>query len=407
VFRSTNTGSIVSTGFGGIPFSNTAAGHLTELRTTSQYSRLSLKLASKVLGADVTGYVESDFNGNDAANVFQGSQAHTLRLRLAYMEVKKGPLQLIGGQTWGWLTPNRVGLGTAGADMMITNNSDANINIGLPYTRPSSLHVIIRPNKNFGFGVGVETQDQFVGAVTLPGGALGTQLAGQFDNAAGTPGAPSLHPAVLAKMAFDSNPTGRNVHFELTGIMNSDKIAITPAGAAAGTFRTNTKTGGGIQAGTVIGFTKNFRFVGNAFYGNGVGRQIIVLGPDFVVRPNGDISLVHSGTGMAGFEAQVTPTTLIAAYYGVAYFQRNFFPDVVAGAPLIGFGGPTSPNTHNRAFNEPTLDISHSFWKNPQWGSLALNLQTSYLSRSPWSRGTGPKNAHTFMQYVVLRYILP
>src|SRR4051794_20181754 len=143
VFRSTNTGSIVSTGFGAIPFSNTPQGHLTELRTTSQYSRISLKVASKVLGADVTGYVESDFNGNDAANVFQGSQGHTLRVRLAYMEVKKGPLQLIGGQTWGWLTPNRVGLGTAGADMMITNNSDANINIGLPYTRPSSLHVII------------------------------------------------------------------------------------------------------------------------------------------------------------------------------------------------------------------------------------------------------------------------
>jgi len=323
------------------------------------------------------------------------------------MEVKKGPLQLVGGQTWGWLTPNRVGLGTAGADMMITNNSDANINIGLPYTRPSSLHVIIRPNKNFGFGVGVETQDQFVGAVTLPGGALGTQLAGQFDNAAGTPGAPSLHPAVLAKMAFDSNPTGRNAHFEITGIMNSDKLAFTPTGGAAGTFTTRTKTGGGIQAGTVLGFTKNFRFVGNAFYGNGVGRQIIVLGPDFVVRPDGNISLVHSGTGMAGFEAQVTPNTLIAAYYGVAYFQRNFFRDVVAGTPFIGFGFPNSPTTQNRSFNEPTLDISHAFWKNPQWGSLVLNTQSSYLSRSPWSRGTGPKNAHTFMQYVVLRYVLP
>jgi uncharacterized coiled-coil protein SlyX len=409
VFRTTNTGSIVSTGFAGIPFSNTQQGHLTELRTTSQYSRLSLKMASKVLGADVTGYVESDFNGNDAATVFQGSQPHTLRLRLAYAEIKKGPLQLIAGQTWGWLTPNRVGLGTAGADMMITNDSDANINIGLPYTRPSSLHVILRGSPHFGVGFGIETQQQFLGAATLPAAFAG-QIATEADNTAGVPGAPSLHPGVLAKVAFDSNPTGRNFHFEVTGIMNSDKIAFTPVGAATGTFVTRTKTGGGIQPAFVASLSKNFRVVGNAFWGNGQGRQIIVLGPDFVVRPNGDISLVHSGTGMAGVEAQITKNTLIAAYYGVAYFQRNFAQDTTATTavkPFVGFGGPGSATTNNRSFNEPTLDISHAFWKNPQWGSLVLNTQSSYLSRSPWVSGTGPKNAHVFMQYVVLRYILP
>jgi len=93
VFRTTNTGSVVSTGFGGIPFGNTAQGHLTEIRTTSQYSRISLKMASKVLGGDVTGYFETDFNGNDPTNVFVSSQIHTMRVRLAYMEYKKGPVQ--------------------------------------------------------------------------------------------------------------------------------------------------------------------------------------------------------------------------------------------------------------------------------------------------------------------------
>jgi len=426
VFRSTNTGNILSTSFGSNPFNNTVAGHLTELRTTSQYSRLSLKIASKVLGSDVTGYVETDFNGNDAATVFQGSQPHTMRLRLAYVELKKGPVQLIAGQTWGWLTPNRVGLGTAGADVFTTNNSDANINVGLPYTRPSSLHVIFRTNPHFGFGVGIETQQQFVGTATLPGGTFGAQFATQADNAAGVPGAPSLHPGLLAKMAFDSNPTGRNVHFELTGIMNSDKVAFTPVGAAAGTFTTNSKTGGGVEAATIIGFSKSFRFVGNAFWGNGQGRQNVVLGPDFVIRPNGDISLVHSGSGMAGFEAQFTPSTLVAFYYGATYNQRNFFRDTnVAGQPFIGFGcdaatfgtsgipfttgtGLCPTNlTQNRSIQEPTLDITHTFWKNPQWGAIGLNLQTSYLTRSPWVVGQNPKNAHTFMQFVVLRYILP
>src|SRR5262249_7247651 len=34
IFRTVNTGSIVSTNWGAIPFSNTAAGHLTEYRAT-------------------------------------------------------------------------------------------------------------------------------------------------------------------------------------------------------------------------------------------------------------------------------------------------------------------------------------------------------------------------------------
>jgi uncharacterized coiled-coil protein SlyX len=408
VFRSTNTGSIVSTGFGGIPFSNTPAGHLTELRTTSQYSRISLKMASKVLGGDATGYFETDFNGNDPANVFVSSQNHTMRVRLAYMEYKRGPVQLIAGQTWGWLTPNRVGLGTAGTDVMITNNSDANINVGLAYSRPSALHVILRPNKHFGWGFGLETQQQFTLGVVFPNAfnaALGTQT-----DAGATPGAPSLHPGVLTKLAFDTNPGGTNFHFEVAGIMNSGKIAITPVGAPAGTFVTHTKTFGGIQPAFVAGLSKNFRVVANAFFGNGVGRQIIGLGPDFVVRPDGTLSGVHSGTGMVGVEANVTPSTLIAFYYGGAYFQRNAFIDTTATTavkPVIGYGGVGSALTNNRSIQEPTLDIQHTFWKNPQWGALGLNLQSSYLTRSPWFAGTGPKNAHTFMQYVVLRYILP
>jgi uncharacterized coiled-coil protein SlyX len=429
VFRTTNTGNILSTNFGANPFDNTTAGNLTEIRTTSQYSRLSLKVASKVMGADVTGYVETDFNGNDAANVFNTSNPHTFRLRLAYMELKKGPLQLIGGQTWGWLTPNRVGLGTAGADVFTTNNSDANINVGLPYTRPSSLHVILRPNSHFGWGFGLETQQQFLGATTLPGGTFGTNgnFATQGDTAGGVAGTPSLHPAILTKLAYDSNPTGgHNVHLELTGIMNSVKIAFTPVGAPTGTFTTNTKTGGGFEMATVTGLTKNFRLVANAFYGNGQGRQNIALSPDFVIRPNGDISLVHSGSGMAGVEAQVTPSTLFAFYYGAIYNQANYFRDTNAtGQPFIGFGCQASvfgtvgipfrggnglcPTNlaQNRLMSEPTLDIIHTFWKNPQWGSIGINLQTSYLSRSPWVVGQNPKNAHLFMQYVVLRYILP
>src|SRR5260370_23078977 len=76
VFRSTNTGNPIGTNFNAIPFSNTIGGHLTELRMTAQHSRLSLKMNTKYGENNITGYVEADFNGNDAANVFVSSNSH-------------------------------------------------------------------------------------------------------------------------------------------------------------------------------------------------------------------------------------------------------------------------------------------------------------------------------------------
>ncbi|HEV8491959.1 MAG TPA: hypothetical protein VGR76_06800, partial [Candidatus Angelobacter sp.] len=65
VFRTTNTGSNIATGFGAIPFSNTVQGHLTEFRSTGQYSRYNLKISGKYGANNVVGYIEGDFNGND------------------------------------------------------------------------------------------------------------------------------------------------------------------------------------------------------------------------------------------------------------------------------------------------------------------------------------------------------
>ena len=47
IFRTTNTGSAVSTAFTGIPFSNTPQGQLTEFRSSAQYSRMSLNITGK------------------------------------------------------------------------------------------------------------------------------------------------------------------------------------------------------------------------------------------------------------------------------------------------------------------------------------------------------------------------
>src|SRR6185437_3520224 len=101
VFRTTNTNNVTATNFGAIPFSNTPQGHLTEYRATGQYSRINLKVNGKYGENNVTGYVEADFNGNDAANVFVSSNSHTMRLRLYWVDLKRGGWEFLGGSTWG------------------------------------------------------------------------------------------------------------------------------------------------------------------------------------------------------------------------------------------------------------------------------------------------------------------
>src|SRR5262249_11837661 len=100
-----------------------------------------------------------------------------------------------------------------------------------------------------------------------------------------------------------------------------------------------------------------------------------------------------------------------AAYYGADYFQRNFFLDTSAGAKansFIGFGGPASSNAANRSIQEPTAGWIITFLKKPQYGSLHMVNQVSYLTRSPSVVSLGqPKNARSTMVWSDIRYNLP
>src|SRR5262245_24385880 len=354
VFRTTNSGSVVSTNFGNIPFSNTPQGHLTEFRTTGQYSRFSLKVAGKFGKNDMTGYMEMDFNGNDATNVFASTNGHTDRLRVYWMDLKRGKWEFMAGQMFGWTTPNRNGIGPSPADLMTTNNEDGNIQVGLPYTRSSQFRVAYHPNNHWSLGVGIENPQQFIGAgqVVFPT-AFNTVLTGQFDaNGGGSgPTTPNLHPDFVSKIAYDTDLGQRHFHLEGMGLLTSAKVTITPIGGTA--FASHSTIGGAGQVATVVDLFKNFRLVANAYWSQGGGRYVNGLGADAVVAPNAAgtdvaVSLIHSGAGILGFEFQAAPKTLIAGYYGVDYFQRNFFRDTTSPAvtkPFIGFGGPNSANS--------------------------------------------------------------
>jgi hypothetical protein len=413
IYRTTNTQSNLATSFATIPFSSTPQGHLSEYRATAQFSRLDLKITDKFGANDVLGYCETDFSGNDAANVYQSVNGHTLRLRLCFMDLKRGKWEILGGQTWSWLTPNRSGVGPMPSDLAITYNEDQNIGVGLPYTRAAEFRAAYHLNDHWAIGAGIEDPNQFIGAFVALPTAIATTVGSQFDNGAQI-GTPNLFPDILAKIAYDTSLGGRHFHLEGVGLATGARAGMFPAGSAS--FSPHTVVGGGGQVASNFELFRNFLLLANAFWSDGGAHYLVGTGPQVVLRPNAagtdfTPSMVHAGAGSAGFEWIANQKTTLAVYYGANYFQRNFFPDTTNTAhpnTIIGYGGPGSANTNNRTIQEVTIDWVQTFWKNPSFGSLQYYTQYSYLTRAPWFVAPAtPKDAHLSMVYAGVRYVLP
>ena len=413
IFRTTNTQNNIATNFAAIPFSNTAQGHLTEFRTTAQYSRLNLKVTDKFGRNDVTAYIEGDFSGNDAANVYQSVNGQTNRLRLYFMDLKRGKWEVLGGQTWSWLTPNRNGLGPMPSDLAITYNEDQNVGVGIPYTRAAEFRVAYHASAHLAMGVGTENPNQFIGGFVALPTAFSATLGPEFDNGA-QPGAPNLFPDILSKIAYDRDVAGKHLHLEATGLLTGARATGLPVGGTS--FSSHSTVGGGGDIATNFELFRNFTLLANAFWSDGGAHYLVGTGPQLVIRPNAagtDVipSMVHAGAGSTGFEWIATPKTAFAMYYAADYFQRNFFPDTTNTAnptTIIGYGGPGSPNTNNRAIQQATFDWLLTFWKHPRYGALQFYTQYSYLTRAPWFVAASElRNAHLSMVYMGFRYVLP
>jgi hypothetical protein len=412
IFRTTNTQSNIATNFGGIPYNNTAQGRVTEFRTTAQFSRLNVKVTENFRGNEMTGYVEGDFSGNDAPGVYQSVNQHTNRLRLYFVDLKRGKWEFLAGQTWSWLTPNRTGIGPMPPDLAITYNEDQNLGVGVPYTRAAEFRVAYHANEHWAMGVGIEDPNQYIGGyVALP--SQFTAVGAQFDNGANA-GAANLMPDILSKVTYDRDFSGRHLHGEVTGLLTGAQASVMPVGSTS--FNKHNTYGGGGQIAANYELRPKLLFLGNAFWSDGGAHYLVATGPELVVRPNlagtdVSLSMVHAGAGSAGLEWIASEKEAFAVYYGADYYGRNFFPDTSNTAhpgTIIGFGGPGSPNTNNRAIQQATFDWLQTFWKNPRYGALQSYVQYSYLTRAPWYVAPGdPKNAHLNMVYAGFRYVLP
>lgn len=425
VFRSRDVGSGLGTNFTILPYANSLPlGQLSEFRFTGQGSRLSLKVDAKpTASTDVTGYVESDFNGFEPANSNISTKSDSFRLRLAFVQLRHGKWELVTGQTWSFLTPTRVGLSPYPENIFTALRLDTSYLAGLVYTRQPEIRVVYHPTDHWALGVALENPQQFVpSSVVFPTDPTANFFFNQFDNGSSStsaassavnPTVPNLHPDIEARAAYDWKFGDKLFHIDASGVARTFKVynnLVTPAA-------TNTITGGGGGLNVNFEVLKNFHLIGNSFYGDGVGRYIGGLGPDVIVKPDGTLSAIHAGSGVAGYEWQATPKLLLDGYYSGAYFWRNYVLTTKAlGTPCgvsgtlycVGFGFPGSANTNNRDYQEATLGFIPTIWSSPNYGKLQFISQFSYVVRTPWYAAPGsPKNAHIFISYLNLRYIIP
>jgi hypothetical protein len=435
--RSTNLGSGIGTSFGALPFSNGATGQLSETKFTMQNSRLSFDVNSAFKGFDLHGHVEADFLGFAPPNLYDSSNSNTFRARLYWLDARKGNFEFVGGQSWTLLTPNRTGVGPNPSDLFYSQDMDTNYQVGLTWARQAQFRMIYHFTPTAAAAVSIEDPQQLYANATVPStmAAQGDNGSGGINNAnvANNPATPNLMPDIIAKVAFDPMMGKLHEHLEFAGLMDAIRTYDPTAKVH------DSAVGGGIAANFNFELFKNFHFVLNGFYDDGTGRYIFALAPDFIINRNvdGDYhpSLVHSGSGLTGFEYQINPKTMFYGYYGGVWAQRNFGVDCYVQPPptqppgtppptttptpvcnqtystkpqYLGYGYPGSPNNQNKSIQEPTFGIIETFWKNPQYGALQLITQYSYATRAPWVVLTGqPKNAHLSMAYVDLRYTLP
>ena len=408
VSRSTNAGTGIGGSFGNIPFANTAAGSLTETKLSAQNSRFGFRVDAAVNGTNVLAYMESDFvsqlgnppNGSIAVS----SNSYPLRLRLYWANVRKDKVEFLAGQSWSLLTPNRKGMSALPGDLFFTQDIDVNYQAGLVWGRIPGFRLLYHFSPKTAFGVSLENAEPYVGGsagggVITPPAALAGLLGTQLNNGGSVLAAPSVHPDIIAKLAFD--PSSR-FHIEAAGVETTAKIVNTNTSP----FTKFTKAGVGGSINLNFELVKNLRILTNNYYSDGGGRYIFGQAPDLIVRADGSLSPIHSGSTVTGLEV-TAGKTLIYTYYGGVYIHRNTALDA-NGTTRIGYGFSGSSSGQNRTIQQFTLGTNTTLWRDARYGALNLMFQYSYLQRNPWSVAAGqPSEAHYHVGFMNLRYTLP
>ena len=403
VWRNHDTGNGIATSFGSIPYgANSYQNNLSELRFSSQYSRIDFRVDALVKGMHLIGYVAADFLGSIPGNAGVSTNSNTLRSRLLWADLRGQRWEVLAGQSWSLLTPGRSGISPLPHNIFYTQNVDPDYQAGLVFARLPELRFVYHPSDKVALAVALDSPEQYTGGsggggkITLPVALAPIYAGGELNDGSSGLHTPNRTPDFVAKLALD--PSTR-FHLEAGGVLRHfslyNSLTVTHFSA----------TGGGGFLNARLGITSGLNLLTNNFWSDGGGRYIFGQVPDLIVRADGRPSLIHAGSTVDGLEYK-HGGSLFYGYYGGIYAQRNAVVDF-NGAP-IGYGYAGSPSSQNRAIQEATAGFSQSLWKNAHYGGLSLLGQYSYLTRSPWSVLPGkPPDANVHMVFMTLRFSLP
>jgi hypothetical protein len=405
VYRSHDSGGGIGTNFGSIPYGNVYQNHLIEDRLSIQNSRIGFRVDALVKGAHVIGYMESDFLGNNPANVAVSSNSNTLRSRLYWVDVQKDKWEVLGGQTWSLITPGRSGISPLPGNLFFSQDIDVNYQAGLVWGRIPELRFVYHPSTKAAFALALDNAEQYVGgsagggAVVFPSTLTATYAGAEFNNGTTTVNAPNVFPDVIAKLALD--PSSK-FHFEIGGVERQFR-AWNPAN-----LNHYSTTGGGGFLNLNFELVKGFRLLTNNYWSDGGGRYIFGQIPDVIAHADGSLSAIHAASTVSGFEF-THKNSFLYAYYGGIYAGKNVAIDTTVKKPVpVGYGFTGSANGQNRAIQEITFGFNQTLWRDAKYGALNFMGQYSYLARNPWYIASAqPEDAHLHMIFFNLRYTLP
>src|ERR1700733_8896904 len=408
VWRDKDGASGIGSNFGSIPYNNALNGKLSESKFSIQNSRLGFRADGDWKGVHFIGYNEFDFLGTSGAlNLNTTNGAVVPRIRLYWVDARKGGWEFLAGQSWSMLTPNRRGIPPLPGDLFYSQVMDVNYMAGLTWTRQPGFRVLYHFGTTATWGFSAEESDQYMGgsgggsAIVLPTALTalsGTQL--DNNNFSQPYAGPQLTPDFITKFAWDPGP---RFHAEVGGVLSTFKILNNPSNLSNAQY--STTAGGGVLFSMNGEIFKGFRLITTNFWGDGEGRYLFGQAPDLVVGATGNISLMHSGGTADGFEAR-TGKFLWFGYYGGIYIPKNVQIDT-NGKP-VGYGYVGSANSQNKAIQEVTFGFNETVWASPRYGAINLIGQYEYLTRNPWYIApNNPDQTHDNTIYFDIRYTLP
>jgi hypothetical protein len=409
--------------FGAIPFDGSSASHLSELRLTGRYTRISLFAEGKTKTFAAQGYYEMDFEG--AAQTANENQTNSFQPRIrelwANVDAPHG-VSFAGGQMWSLITSNRIGVGPR--NMLLPAHINASLTVGWHYTRQNGFRVYkkwdVTDKKKVYLAFAVENPETTaVGSIPTGFTVWGTQgrpvvSLGAAANCAPDTVTTGLAPCstIAATTSVDAAPDlvakvaiepGWG-HFELGAIGRffRDRVAPSTATGTSDAGVNHTSKSGGISFNGVLPVVpKKVDVVFTTLGGRGIGRYGTIGVQDVTYRPDATLQPILGYQATVGVETHPYPKLDIDIYGGNEYYQRS--PYYTGGTALLPTGvgyGLVSADLRGctqeipaagvacAASNRDVWQISPGFWyrfyRGPA-GTIQYGMFYSYYRRYLWT----------------------